>query len=63
MLCPLKFNGKIADGTGCNYQCEKENCEWWDKESKCCAIKHIRCIDCLVDAICLLSNKNKNEDL
>lgn len=59
MDCPLKFS-LLIDLSG--NKCEKENCEWWDKESKCCVIKHIRCIDCLVDAVCLLHNKKK-EDL
>lgn len=59
MLCPLKFSSPEEWD---NISCEKEKCEWWDKESKCCVIKHLQHIDCLVDAICLLHNKNK-EDL
>jgi len=60
MQCPMKFN---CPEKWNNIDCEKEKCEWWDEESKCCVIKHLRHIDCLVDAICLLHNKGKKEDL
>lgn len=74
MKCPMKFNqydewqqvrknGKWCLVHTATFDCEKEKCEWWDKEGKCCVIKHLRHIDCLVDAICLLYNKKPKEDL
>lgn len=35
-VCPLKFLKKVTLSE--NFECVKENCAWWCKWAKCCAM-------------------------
>lgn len=39
-LCPLKFN-LATNRQHDQWHCMKEECAWWDAESKCCAMLSI----------------------
>ena len=41
MICPMKFNcNSEVEKSG--YDCEKEECAWWDHHHEQCEIKSIR---------------------